>query len=189
MNNVLKPNIEHANLHLEFLSGQKRSNEMFQIYADSKQSSVLPQILIGTLEQHWDRLVDANRRGAAIAVVVNQTDFKGRCDKNIVRIRSFFTDDDKNLNKAIAMDPPSFRVLSKRGPHKYYVGQDFEISIFKSIQKLLAAEAETDPQVCDLGRVMRLAGFFHMKNPQDPFLVKIESDFKHDLQAKLNTGK
>jgi hypothetical protein len=47
---------------------------------------------------------------------------------------------------------------------------------FKTAQKRLAAYYGTDPKVCDLPRVMRLAGTLHLKDPARPFLIAIEAD-------------
>src|SRR5262245_34089444 len=48
------------------------------------------KVFNGTLAQHWDALVKLNAKGAGIYVTLNETDFKGRTAKNIVRIRAFF---------------------------------------------------------------------------------------------------
>lgn len=179
-------NKEFARAHLKFLSGEENSVEVFQVYPDHERCGVKARILIGTLDQHFDELVRLNLAGAAISVVVNQTDLKGRKDENVVRIRALFTDDDNHRQKSIQFDPPSFAILSKAGKHKYYVINGLHLEEFKPLQQLLACEAETDPQVCDLGRAMRLAGFFHMKDPHDPFLVRIESEFNTELGGNKN---
>lgn len=176
---------EIAEKHLQFLSGQKTSREVFQIYPDSPKCLVHPRILIGTLDEHFDTLVAMNRAGCAISVVVNQTDLRGRAGKNIIGIRAFFTDDDNNLNVKIPLDPPSFKVKSKNGYHKYYIVRNFDLKDFTPMQKCLAEIAGTDPKVCDLARPMRLAGFYHMKNPNNPFFVNLESDFLENLEKSL----
>lgn len=182
----LQPIKKFAKLHLGFLSGKKNSKEVFQIYKDSDQCKTTPHFLIGTLDQHFNELVRLNRAGCAIAVVVNETDLKGRATENIIKVRALFTDDDNNLNKLIELDPPSFVVRSKAGLHKYYMFRGLELHDFHDMQKLLAFEAETDPKVCDLGRPMRLAGFYHMKDPSNPFLVTIDSQFMNELEREIN---
>jgi hypothetical protein len=42
---------------------------------------------------------------------------------------------------------------------------------FKSCQKALAAKFNGDPAVCDLARVMRVPGFWHLK--ADPFQTRL----------------
>lgn len=181
-----KTNIEVARLQIIFLSGQKNSREVFQVYPDSEFCRVQPQILIGTIDEVFDQLTEFNRQGAGVALVVNQTDLKGRAIGNVTHVRALFTDDDNNLNKFIALDPPSFIVRSKNGPHKYYLFRGVALEHFSDMQKNLAAEAETDSKVCDLGRAMRLAGFYHMKDPSNPFIVNIESQFMNELMAVLH---
>jgi hypothetical protein len=51
-------------------------------------------ILNGTLDQHFPALSYQNAQGAGIYVTVNQTDLKGRKNKNIVRIRAIPVDTD-----------------------------------------------------------------------------------------------
>lgn len=188
MFHTLEPHMPTAKKHVEYLSRSRNSVELFQIFPDSDESNVRPQFLVGTLEQLWPKLVELNRAGGCIALTVNQTDLKGRKSENVVRIRAFFSDDDDNLNLPIPMDPPSFRVISKSGPHKYYLCKGMLLSEFKEIQKTIAEVAQTDSQVCDLPRAMRLAGFFHMKDPKNPFFVRIESQFEADLEAELDSG-
>jgi hypothetical protein len=106
----LIPNYETAKKHLQYLSGKKDSREVFQTYPDSESCRVFPQVFIGTLEEHFETFTRLNNQGAAIAVVVNETNLKGRKIEDVVRVRAFFTDDDNNLDKEINVDPPSLVV-------------------------------------------------------------------------------
>jgi hypothetical protein len=45
---------------------------------------------------------------------------------------------------------------------------------FKRTQQRLAQLFESDPSVCDLPRVMRLPGFPHQKDPNNPFVTQID---------------
>src|SRR5215472_3483137 len=47
------------------------------------------------------------------------------------------------------------------------------LKIFEPLQKALADRFNGDPAVCDLSRVMRLAGFVHRKEKDKPFLSHI----------------
>ena len=59
----------------------------FQTFVDAKGGSKkLARILHGTLDELWDELVRLNNAGAGIYVTVNETDFKGRTKKNILRV-------------------------------------------------------------------------------------------------------
>lgn len=60
--------------------------------------------------------------------------------------------------------------------HAYWLVANMPNGDFKASQKRLAAYYGTDPKVCDLPRIMRLAGTLHLKDPVRPFLVMIEAD-------------
>lgn len=71
---------------------------------------------------------------------------------------------------------PSLTVQSKRGEHNYFKLKSGEaLAAFTPAQKALAAHFGTDPKVTDLPRVMRLAGFYHLKDPNDPYMVRVVS--------------
>lgn len=115
-----------------------------------------------------------NNKGAGVFICVNATDFLGRGSKNITRIRAFFSDDDSGSGKVI--QPNTFEIQSSSGPHSYMVLNEIvPTECFKTIQKRIAERLGTDTAINDLGRVMRLTGTLHLKNPESPFLVKIKS--------------
>ncbi|WP_042168664.1 DNA-primase RepB domain-containing protein [Paenibacillus gorillae] len=64
-------------------------------------------------------------------------------------------------------------VETKNGYHIYWVLQGGSVQKFVPIQKALARKFSSDPMITNLSRVMRVPGFFHMKNPQSPFIVRI----------------
>ncbi|GLX65980.1 DNA-primase RepB domain-containing protein [Paenibacillus glycanilyticus] len=64
-------------------------------------------------------------------------------------------------------------VETKNGYHIYWVMRSGEISKFVPIQKALAQTFASDPMITNLSRVMRIPGFYHMKNPGSPYMVKV----------------
>src|SRR5262249_3325408 len=62
--------------------------------------------------------------------------------------------------------------------HGYWLVAGARLENFKSIQQRLAKLMAGDLSVCDLPRVLRLAGFPHQKNPTQPFLVKVAAPAK-----------
>ncbi|WP_373228918.1 DNA-primase RepB domain-containing protein [Cohnella sp.] len=64
-------------------------------------------------------------------------------------------------------------IETKNGYHIYWVIQGGSISKFVPIQKALAQKFGSDPKITNLSRVMRIPGFYHMKNPDRPFLVRV----------------
>lgn len=134
-----------------------------------------PVILHGKLTQHAARLTTLNNAGHGIFVQINAGDLKGRANKNIVRIRAYFVDSDNGPIQPVmaAAVPPNIVVESSPGKgHGYFLTNDGELEMFKIRQKALAAYFDGDPSVCDLARVMRLPGFFHLKSAT-PFMTRL----------------
>lgn len=64
-------------------------------------------------------------------------------------------------------------IETKNGFHIYWVIKGGAINKFEPIQKALARKFGSDPKITNLSRVMRIPGFYHMKNPESPFLVRV----------------
>lgn len=72
---------------------------------------------------------------------------------------------------------PSLIIESSAGKHHVYWNvSDLPVKEFKPFQKALTKEYSGDSKVCDLPRVMRVPGFYHMKDPDNPFMVRIIGD-------------
>ncbi len=161
----------------EVLAHSKESRETFQTFPEGGPSDIGPRILQGTLHQHYDELVRLNEAGHGVFVMVNEGDGHGRRAENVAGLRALFTDDDGNgptPKPTTDAAPPTMVVESAHGPHTYWVLQHGEpLSAFTSAQTALAKHFGTDPKVKDLPRVMRVPGFFHLKDRQHPFLVTV----------------
>src|SRR5207253_4685896 len=120
-------------------------------------------------------LVRLNRAGAGVFVMVNEGDGRGRTAKNVRALRALFVDDDSGELTPQALEvPPSIFVQSRNGPHAYWCLRAGEpVDAFRPAQEQLAAALRTDDRVKDPPRVMRLPGFFHVKDPRSPFLVRV----------------
>jgi hypothetical protein len=130
----------------------------------------------GTLAEYRERLLQANRSGYNIYFTVNETDLKGRKTENIKRVRAFFVDDDKNqvTDEMVACLPPSMKVLTKRGPHFYWLVSDAKLDDFTAVQTQLAQHFGTDAAIKDLPRVMRVPGLIrHPKKDEGQSVVKL----------------
>jgi hypothetical protein len=64
-------------------------------------------------------------------------------------------------------------IETNSGFHIYWIMQGASVSKFVPIQKALVQKFDSDPMITNLSRVMRLPGFYHMKNPSKPFLVRV----------------
>jgi hypothetical protein len=128
------------------------------------------------LAEYRERLLQANRSGYNIYLTVNETDLKGRKTENITRVRAFFVDDDDNqvTDEMVACLPPSMKVLTKRGPHFYWLVSDAKLDDFTAVQTQLAHHFGTDTTIKDLPRVMRVPGFIrHPKEHEGQTVVEL----------------
>lgn len=194
----MNPNIQGqqdrsaAELYIETLTGSADTPVTLQTFVDS--GGGYGRVLHGSLDQNWDRLVKLNNQGHGIFLMVNGGDLVGRSTENVQSLRALFIDDDGNRSEArfersgeglFTGPEPSMTVQSKAGHHTYWVlfGEE-PLEEFVPAQKQLAQYFGTDQAVHDLPRVMRVPGFFHLKDPQDPYLVRLlrTSTLRHRLQ-------
>jgi hypothetical protein len=154
----------------------------FQTFDDNKdrKDNKLAKILHGTLDQHWGTLVRLNAQGAGVFVTINETDFRGRTVKNIVRVRALFLDCD---GAPLPQDGPRWYIAVESSTgrfHAYWQPNGIALADFKRAQILIARRWHGDPSVNDLPRVMRLPGFIHHKVEKGiaspPFLTRIREE-------------
>jgi hypothetical protein len=165
---------EEAKRFLRLLDSESISFT-FQTLNDnrSKKDQTLTRQLHGTLAQHWDQLVELNNKGAGIFVTVNETDGRGRTQENIIAVRAMFQDDDEGFQGTYPL-PPSIQVNTSPGKfQRYWLCSDVNEEQFKALQKQVIASYGCDKNVNDLARVLRLPGFLHRKNPEQPYLVRL----------------
>lgn len=68
---------------------------------------------------------------------------------------------------------PTLIIESKNSFHVYYkIFDNCSIEDFNLIQKGLIKYFNSDKKITNVNRLMRVDGFFHLKNPKDPFLVQ-----------------
>ena len=174
MNNVpLIPDLHQAQAFLDALD--PCADFTFQTFPEGDiKGHMPPTILHGTLVQQAFRLADLNNAGHGIFVMINQGDGNGRAAHNVVRVRALFVDSDNGPIEPLltAAITPDIAVESSPGKgHGYFVVNDCPLSKFKERQHALAARFSGDKSVCDLPRVMRLPGFFHLKTT--PFQTRL----------------
>ena len=129
----------------------------------------------GSLENHRIKLKSLNAAGYDIFVTINETDGKDIKGANITRVRALFADFDESPLSNLDRIPlkPSFTVNTSPGKHHaYWLIDGCPLDEFKPMQQKLAHILDSDPAVCDLGRIMRVPGFYHLKG--DPFMVTID---------------
>ena len=159
----------------------------FQTFDDDsdRKDHKLACILHGTLDEHWDALARLNAKGAGVFVTINETDGKGRKAENIVRVRCLFVDLD---GAPIPDSGPLPHIIVETSPGHWHVYWRVYWPVvsqglieFADKQRALIALHGGDPVVCDLPRVMRLPGFFHLK--REPSLVRILTVNSHPADS------
>lgn len=147
---------------------------------DERRDLHLASNVYGSFRDEHKRLMELNQQGAGIFVTINETNGLSSKKDGITNIRAYWADSESDLDYTALELPPSMVIRSKRGPHVYWLsawdldcqqdGKDQCTRIVKNIAHKLG----TDTKVKDFTRVMRVPGFFHMKDARDPFMVTLE---------------
>ena len=135
----------------------------FQTFDDNKsrKDPLLTKILHGSLDRHFDDLIDLNAKGAGIFVTVNETDLKGRSTANILDVRAIFQEADRS-GVPIPTLPPHIVVETSQGKfHRYWLtdGGKEALAEYKAVMTTMVEQYGSDPNARDLARVLRLPGF------------------------------
>lgn len=156
--------------------GNGETRFTFQTFDDNKErrNSFLARVFNGTLEEHQEELTQLNSKGAGVFVNVCQTDLTGRGEENITGIRALFIDCDAQLPTSYHLQPSIIvQSSSSNKGHAYWLLDEtvFDLESFEPAQKALIKHYNTDKCIHNLSRVMRLPGFYHMKD--EPFQVTV----------------
>jgi putative DNA primase/helicase len=122
-------------------------------------------------------LATHNGNGAAVWVMINEGDGKGRAAANVTRVRAVFLDGDGQ----VALDQlvgfvlePHVVVESSPGHYQpYWFVESLALDQFEGVQRRIAKTFGDADSIVDLSRVMRLPGLIHAKNPAKPFMSRI----------------
>lgn len=170
---IIDPDIETAGAFLKRLDPSE--NHTFQVIHDSKKTAP-SKILHGTIWDHTDAFIAAQKDGYGIYVCVNKTDMKGRKAENVTAIRAIVADLDgapkENIYRFGLV--PSVTVESSPGKyHAWWFVDPGEVALtqYTPLMERLAAIIESDHKICDLPRVLRVPGFYHQKG--EPFQTQI----------------
>lgn len=133
----------------------------------------------GTLPQVWQEMCRLNNQGYGVFININDMDGQGRELANVHAIRCQAIDLDtlsaeQNYQSATQFNPPpSFAVQSSPGKfHCYWQTLHHRnVDGFTLIQRKLRTLFDGDKRVTDATRVLRLPGFYHLKEPSNPHLV------------------
>jgi hypothetical protein len=153
----------------------------FQTFDDDKSNgrikrSELADVLSGNLDQHAGELKRLSEQGAGIFVSVNATDGRGRRLANITRLRAIFQEAD-DLTAPVPPLEPHIVVGSSPGKfHRYWLidaATEPSYTDWTAVMRRMIADWGSDPDAKDVSRVLRLPGFPHQKDPNNPHMVRL----------------
>lgn len=129
----------------------------------------------------WDKLNEMNKKGAGIFFSVNQMKSWERDKKNVKKINSWVCDIDwwnkKEQEERIMNCPlrPSLVIESWHWYHVYYFCKDnITLEDYRKYNWWLCNYFNWDPKIPDdEARVLRVPWFYHMKDPEHPFLIEL----------------
>jgi hypothetical protein len=195
MNAQATTSITHdKTMAVEFLAAldPTASEFTFQFFSDAPDKR-FARIVHGKLDEVWPEVEHLNtpERGVGVFVTINKTDGNGRSQKNIVGVRAFPIDADNDEQVAHCEGTfdacgvtPNIAVKTGKGKHYYFLVDDVALDEYTNYQHEIIEKLGTDRAVKDLPRVMRLPGTYHLKNPDDPRLVKLERANHHPRWTK-----
>jgi hypothetical protein len=165
-----------AERHLSLLD-ETSEHFLFCTFDDSKHRKN-PNLTYSTytsFQQALPKLQALNNQGAGIFVCINQTLGNKRKCEDITGLRAFWIEADRPGTPLPKLEP-QFVIESSQGKHHSYFLLDdapIEAGLWESVQQKLVDDYGSDPNAKDRARVLRLAGSYHMKNPEQPYLVRI----------------
>ena len=162
------------------LTGNPETPMSFRMFHDQR-GDVAGRTRHGTANELFAELCAANtNEGFGIFLTVNETNLQGAKLEDMVAIRANWIDLDGvdagqqliNATTAATMQiRPSYMVNSSPGKcHVYWpVARHQDFNLWERVQRRLITKFNSDPTMVDTTRVMRAAGFYHLKGT--PHLV------------------
>lgn len=156
-----------VNRYLDILTGCNNESVTVQFFSDkNKTDRTAAKHLTMHRPLSFEQLKKKQEEGCGVFVMVNQCDGKGRSTNNVLKIRALFIDlDGSPWEPAAKMLLPHMRVESSPGRyHLYWKVNDCSLGQFKPIQQAIAEKFNGDKSCVDLPRVLRVPGFYNLKN-------------------------
>jgi hypothetical protein len=168
---------------ISFAETKKQLNSLgreifiFQTFDDSPvKRTELTRQLFGTFEENKDELERLNELGAGIFVLVNESKSEKTTKDQIVGRVAHFADGDDGPIQNVDLEP-TMVIQTANGEHAYWILDKTEpIDGFERLQRAISSKLNTDSAVSNSNRIMRLAGFYHQKDPANPVLVTVSKN-------------
>lgn len=165
----------------------------FRFFADHKGASIpfTGHVHLEYGSEEYHKLVRRMQgAGAGVFFSVNRTDGKGAKAENVIGVRTYYVDIDGLTDKGPALErlitaklKPSAIVETKNGVHAYWYAQSeapVDFDQYKRVQLGLIKAFNGDKSAKDIARVLRVPGTMHLKDPSDPFEVRIVHQLPKD---------
>lgn len=158
----------------------------------SSGNKAIPKIFYGTFSEHKAELIELNKAGYAICVLVNKSNQLGRKKTDIKKVRAVFLDLDGASPAPVKNAKIKPHVVVQSSPNKYHLYwfvTNCELEDFTKMQKAIASKFGGDPAVSDLSRVMRIPGSIHWKSkPCTSKLLRIRNTLPHYTVEQIIEG-
>lgn len=168
------PDLAMARCHLLLLD-EDAEKFVFQVFDDSEQKNQnLARVLYGTLDDCAPALECAQRVGCGVFVTVNRSRNGGRTKTDIDAYRAIWREADEPNLPVLPVEPHFVIETSPGHKHEYILLEPSDdMDTGDAIMERMVQDYGSCPGAKDRARVLRLAGFYHLKDPANPYLVKI----------------
>lgn len=165
-----------------FLARLDEDAETFQFWAlpeSGDTGDLRPSYRTGAIEdaaiQDW--MQQSQSLGCGIFVTVNA--FPAGAPRRLEfldRIRAVWIEDDWGNIPPLPLDPSLIVETSPGKRHLYYLVDGLDQADHRGVMERLVRDYRSDPNVKDAARVLRLPGSVHLKDPQNPSMVRVVQD-------------
>ena len=178
--------INQAREFITALTGSASSVVTFQVFYDPKIEGKPPagiaQVWHSTLDESVAFIDHKQSQYAGVYVCINGTDNRGREINNINNLRVLFSDFDGQTEPSWVLRPHFTQSRDALHGHAFWLidAGDLSNDEWSILQKQIAMYYDTDEQVVDPCRVVRLPGSLHLKDAANPKTYTITSNHTGD---------
>jgi len=168
------------NNYEQFLETFPMQDRLYQTFDDSGAGNQSLVRANGKITE--EELLSLNKKGAGIFFTPNTFRDNKRKTETLKAIEWLYVDMDDGekdeMKIAIEMSPikPTLIIETKKGFHVYFkVNGQFELAKWDGVIRSMIQFFRSDKAAKDVCRVLRVPGFYHLKDLTDPYEIKIVS--------------